>query len=291
MGYYFPETGHNVIGEFWTFYQSVPDAKTVFGSPISEQFVTSDGSGLTVQYFEKARFELQPGLELGQRVQVTLLGTKLYQPGAPSINQTNPGCRVIKDFGICYDFLTFFDQHGGIARFGNPISAVEFQADGQIVQYFERARFVWHPELAEGQKVQLANLGRIYFNAHEDSSWLNPVLPFNNDIPVSPVHPTSLRLMAFTSSAVSQPTDTQKIFIIVQDQVLKPVVGASGNVTVHLTDGQSLVYPVTTDASGLGIVASLSFTNQNPGSLVTVDVQMNYLGLTAKTTTSFRIWH
>ena len=56
IGHYFPQTGHNVTGEFWTFYQSVPDAATIFGMPLTEQFQTADGSGLTVQYFEKVRF-------------------------------------------------------------------------------------------------------------------------------------------------------------------------------------------------------------------------------------------
>ena len=31
-------------------------------------------------------------------------------------------------------------------------------------------RFEWHPELAAGQNVMLADLGGIYFNAHEDAT-------------------------------------------------------------------------------------------------------------------------
>ena len=120
IGHYFPQTGHNVIGEFWAFYQSVPDAAVIFGMPITEQFSTGDGSGLTVQYFEKARFELHPDQPVGQRVTLTALGSKLYKAGAPTINLTTPGaCRTLNGYGVCYDFLTFFDQHGGVARFGN----------------------------------------------------------------------------------------------------------------------------------------------------------------------------
>ena len=291
-GRYFPQTGHNILGEFWTFYQSVADAGTVFGLPITEQFITADGSELTVQYFEKARFELHPEQPLGQRIQATMLGQELYQAGAPSVNLTIAGaCRVLNGFGVCYDFLTFFDQHGGLARFGYPLSAFEFMPDGRIVQYFERARFEWHPELAAGQNVQLTDVGRLYFNnLHEDLIWLNPAQAwdFTNTAPL-PL-PISLRTMAFVAKAVTMPTDTQKVFVVVQDQALNPVSGAIATVMIRLPNGEVQTYPVTTDANGIGLVPSIAFTNQPPGSLATVEVQVSYQGLFANTTTSFRIW-
>lgn len=293
-GNFFSQTGHNVIGEFWTFYQSVSDAAIVFGLPITEQFTTADGSGLTVQYFEKVRFELHADQPVGQRVQVTALGTKLYVSGTPSVNVTTVGaCRVINGFGVCYDFLTFFDKYGGEARFGNPISAFEFQPDGRIVQYFERARLEWHPELAAGQNVTLADLGKIYLGKYEDASRLNAVaaLNFTTNAPAATTQQvTLLKAMAFVARAVTQPTDTQKIYVVVQNQALRAVSGATGNVTVHLPTGETLVFPVTTDTNGIGVVSAVSFSNQPPGSLVTVDVQMTYNGLIANTVTSFRIW-
>jgi len=290
IGHYFPQTGHNVIGEFWTFYQSIPDAAIIFGMPITDQFSTADGSGLTVQYFEKARFELHPDQPVGQRVTLTALGSKLYKAGAPTINLTTPGaCRTLNGYGVCYDFLTFFDQHGGVARFGNPISAFEFQPDGRLVQYFERARFEWHPELAVGQNVLLADCGRIYANSHEDPAWLNSALPLNN-IPLQFNPPLSLRTLAFVARAVTQASDTQRIFIVVQDQTFGPVFGATGNVTVHLSTGEILVYPVETDINGVGVIPSVRFSDQNPGSLVIIDVSMSYQGLGSETISSFRIW-
>lgn len=290
-GSYFSQTGHNIIGEFWTFYQSVPDAAVVFGLPITEQFITADGSGLTVQYFEKVRFELRSDQPVGQRVLVSTLGTKLYVAGAPSVNPTSPGaCQVINGFGVCYDFLTFFNLYGGTELFGNPISAFEFQPDGRIVQYFERARFEWHPELAEGQNVTLADFGRIYFGKLEDASRMNRAQAFQDDISISPPSVTSIKTMAFAARAVTLPTDAQEIFVVVLNQSLSPVEGATGSVTVHLPTGETLTYPVTTEASGIGIVPVVSFSNQLPGSLVTVNVQMSYNGLSGNTVTSFRIW-
>jgi hypothetical protein len=290
-GQHFSQTGHNVIGEFWTFYQSFADAATVFGYPITEQFTTRDGSNLTVQYFERVRFELHPDQPVGQRIQISSLGTQLYLPNSLSVNITTPGaCQVFANgLGVCYDFLNFYNQHGGLDRFGNPISAFEFQADGRIVQYFEKARFEWHPDFPAGEKVGLTDFGRMYFNLHEDLIWLNPAPP-PSDILVPITPPTSLRTMVFVSKAVTLPTDTQKVFVVVQDQALNPVPGASGTVTVRLPDGQVLSYPIATDANGVGSVSSISFSNQLPGSLAQVDVQVSIWGLSAFTTTSFRIW-
>jgi hypothetical protein len=290
IGHYFAQTGHNVIGEFWAFYESVPDAAVIFGMPITEQFPSGDGSGLAVQYFEKVRFELHPDQPEGRRVVLSPLGTELYHSGAPTINLTTPGaCRTMNGYGVCYDFLAFFDQHGGLARFGLPISSFEFQPDGRLVQYFERARFEWHPEMATGQNVLLADYGRIYANSHEDPAWLNSALPLNN-IPVQSTPPLSLRTMAFVARAVTLPVDSQKVYVVVQDQTLGPVFGATGSVTVHLSTGEDLTYPVVTDINGVGVIPSVNFSGQIPGSLVAMDVSMSYQGLNATTTTSFLIW-
>jgi hypothetical protein len=43
---------------------------------------------------------------------------------------------------ICGTFRTFFNDHGGSAIFGNPLSE-QYIIDGKPVQYFERARFEW----------------------------------------------------------------------------------------------------------------------------------------------------
>lgn len=66
-------------------------------------------------------------------------------------------------------FLAYWKSHGGLEMFGYPITE-EFTevnpaapaGDGQshTVQYFQRARFEFHPELAgTGQEVQLGLIG------------------------------------------------------------------------------------------------------------------------------------
>jgi hypothetical protein len=57
-------------------------------------------------------------------------------------------------------FKNYWEQHGGVAIFGFPISE-EFSEGGHTVQYFERARFEYHPELAgTAQSIQLGLLGK-----------------------------------------------------------------------------------------------------------------------------------
>ncbi len=58
-GQYFPETGHNVLGDFYTFYQGIPDAAMIFGYPITEEYVNSQG--LKVQYFQRVRLNAELG--------------------------------------------------------------------------------------------------------------------------------------------------------------------------------------------------------------------------------------
>lgn len=56
---YFPETGHYVGHGFLAFWEKF-GGLGIFGYPISEEF-TDPETGLTVQYFERARFEHHPG--------------------------------------------------------------------------------------------------------------------------------------------------------------------------------------------------------------------------------------
>ena len=56
---WFPETQHYVSHGFKAFYESHDDALQLFGYPLSEEF--TNGDGLTVQWFERARFEWHPG--------------------------------------------------------------------------------------------------------------------------------------------------------------------------------------------------------------------------------------
>ena len=281
---FFPETGHYVRGEFLQFYRNVPDPRLVFGYPITEQITSRDGK--TVQYFQRARFELRRDLPEDQRVQLTPVGQALYER-ADQLNLGNiSGCELFPTgYSVCLAFLDFFKTSGGVAQFGNPISPFEYH-ENLIVQYFENARLEWRADRPEGQRVVLTDLGRHYFDRlGEDPAHLKPVSPL--DATINPI--LSIKAHAFVARPLTGSTDQQAVYIIVQSQTLQAVSDATGKVTVHWTDGRVEEYFFTTNQAGLGRV-TLNFSDQKQGELVPIDITVVYQGLGSRTRTSFRIW-
>jgi hypothetical protein len=281
---FFPETGHNVKGDFLKFYNTAKDPKLVYGYPITEQITSKDGK--SVQYFQRARFEVGKDLLGNPKLQLTALGQATYKPEAQYKLENSAGCQFfITGQRVCYAFLDFFKANGGVEQFGNPISPFEFH-DKIIVQYFERARFEWRADRPESQRVVISDLGRVYFDQlGEDPALLKPIAP--QDATINPV--LSIKVRAFVDKSVTLSTGKQTVSVIVQSQTLQPVRDANGKVTIHLPDGTATEYYFTTNAAGVGS-ASFSFSNQKQGELVTIDVLVLYQGLSATTSTSFRIW-
>ena len=279
---YFPETGHNVGGEFLRFYRKSPTPGLVYGYPITEQFTSKDGK--TVQYFQRARFELKAN----EPVQLTLLGSAVYEPGSQRLDINNPSaCELFETgFSVCFAFLDFYQAHGGRMQFGRPISPFEFH-ENLIVQYFELARFEWRADRPEGERVVLTDLGRLYFeHLGEDPANLPPIRPL--DAIIGPI--LSIQGRAFVSQAITRASGQQTVHIIVQSQTHQPVSDANGKATVRFSDGSSSDYYFTTDGSGLGSIR-FNFEDQGQGELVQIDILITYQGLSARTTTSYRIWH
>ena len=282
---FFPETGHTIKGEFLKYYKTVEDPRLVFGYPITEQITSKDGK--SVQYFQRARFELGKDLFGNTKVLLTALGQATYQPDAQLKLENSAGCQLfITGQRVCYAFLDFFKANGGTEQFGNPISPFEFH-DKIIVQYFERARFEWRADRPDAQRVVISDLGRIYFEQlREDPALLKPVPP--QDASINSV--LSINVRAFVDRSVTLPSGKQTVSVIVQSQTLQPVKDANGRITVHWLDGTSVDYFFVTNKAGVGS-ASFNFSNQKQGMLVPIDVVVVYQGLSGTTTTSFRIWY
>jgi hypothetical protein len=281
---FFPETGHHVRGDFLRFYNSVKNPGLVFGYPITEQITAKDGR--TVQYFQRARFELRTDLPETQRVQLTPVGQVLYRPADQLKLNNTAGCDPFPTgHSVCFAFLDFFKANGGTAQFGNPISPFEFH-DNLIVQYFERARFEWRADRPEGQRVVLTDLGRYYFDQlGEDPALLRPVQPL--DATINAI--LSIKANAFVAKSFTRSTDQQTVYVIVQSQTLQAVSNATGKVTVRWPDGRAEDYFFTTNNAGLGTV-TFNFSDQKQGELVPIDVTVVHQGLGSTTRTSFRIW-
>ncbi len=178
----FAETGHTLAYAFRQFYER-NGGLPIFGLPISEVFIEN---GLPVQYFERARFEWHATLAM---VQAGHLGRwaaadRMAEPPFQALERAPVTGMFFPETGhsLDGDFLRYWRANGGLAVFGYPLSEafVELNAtDGRsyTVQYFERARFEWHPELPAGQQVQLGHLGRQYLaQAASAPAWaLQPV--------------------------------------------------------------------------------------------------------------------
>ena len=278
---YFPQTGHSVNGEFLRYYRSAPNPTLVFGYPLTEQFTSKDGK--TVQYFQRARFE-----NVANSVVLTPLGRETYTPEKQLVINNPLACRTFSETGysVCFAFLEFFEQNGGVAQFGYPISPFEFR-NNQIVQYFENARFEWRPGLAEGQRIGLTNLGRIYFDQlDEDPAFLKPAVQGFS----GPSLVLDLQVRAFPDKAVATSSDQQTIYVLVRDQNLQPVSGANGIATIRFPNGQVSSQNFPVNERGVGTF-SFDFQNQQNGQLVYVDIAVSYSGLQGTTSTSFRIWY
>ena len=284
---YFSETGHNVTGDILKYYNSNPNAMFLYGYPITEEFTSKDGK--KVQYFQRARFEYRADLPEGQRVQITPLGSLTYVSTGPlNVTANTFACRTYIETGyaVCFAFLEFFDKYGGTTQFGYPISSFEYH-ENKIVQYFEKARLEWQPWKPEGQRVVVSDLGRVYFDElGEDLGSIPPVKALDN----TPQTISKLQVRAFVWKAVTLATDSQLIFVIVQDQNQLPVANANCTSVVHWPDGRNDSFTLATNTNGVGMIP-LSFASQPYGSLIYTDVSCTYNSLTGSTTTSFRIWY
>ncbi|HEY0068577.1 MAG TPA: hypothetical protein VGE04_01260 [Chloroflexia bacterium] len=173
---YFPQTGHNLTGEFLKYWQA-HGGLAIFGYPLTEAF--GEG-GFQVQYFERNRFELHPENQPPYNVLLGRLGAGLttgrtftaIEPFEPSPNHA-----YFPETGhsLHFAFLGYWQRNGGLAQFGYPISeeireVSPTNGKEYTVQYFERARFEYHPEY-KGTPAEVL-LGLLGVDAMKGKGWI-----------------------------------------------------------------------------------------------------------------------
>ncbi len=163
---YFPETSHNVIFGFKDFLEA-NGGVNAYGMPLTEEFTEN---GLTVQYFQRAKFEYHPELAGTKYViQLGLLGD-IVTGGFDFPNDvafpTTPDHRYFIETGqsIHFAFKKYWEQEGALDAFGYPISQ-ELTENGTTVQYFQRARLEYRPELGGPFGVVRGNVGAEYLRS------------------------------------------------------------------------------------------------------------------------------
>ncbi len=177
---FFPQTGFTVGSALLSFWQS-NGGLPIFGYPLGSE---RQQNGQVFQWFERNRLELHPEKAYPYNVELGLLGSEaLANRGVdwstlPKVNAAPPGCRYFVETGhsLCADFLGYWQAAGldfdgqaavsfaeSLALFGLPISEprLETNSSGDTVmtQWFERARFEFHPDNPAQYKVLLGRLG------------------------------------------------------------------------------------------------------------------------------------
>lgn len=187
----FPETGYCISGRFRAYWEQ-NGGLPVFGFPIGPQKEAYiEGRPLQVQWFERNRLELHPEYAPPYDVLIGRVGAdRLEQQGRDwrtfvQVANTGSGaavprsdCRYFAETGhqVCGAFLDYYTSHGlnfpgqpglsfheSLALFGLPLSDVRIERllDGReyTVQWFERARFEYHPDNPDPYKVLLGLMG------------------------------------------------------------------------------------------------------------------------------------
>jgi hypothetical protein len=184
----FVETGHCVRGRFLDYWQT-HGGLARNGFPLSDERVEvlEDGKAYVVQYFERVRLEYHAEnagtayqVLLGQFGRAILNQRLIAAQTAPRPSERTylpvdarqpvepkPGQSFFGETGhnLGGRFRDYWQANGGLAQFGFPLTeeVAETLEDGNTytVQYFERARFEYHPEHAgTAYEVLLGQFGR-----------------------------------------------------------------------------------------------------------------------------------
>jgi len=185
----FSETNQCIGGRFNDYWHQ-NGALPVFGFPISRaanEVNRDTNRSFQTQWFERNRFELHPENQAPYDVLLGRLGDdRLRQLGRDWLKEPRErgpieGCRWFQETGhnVCNQFRdigfkTYWETHGlqdprldaygkSLALFGMPLTEPRLETnaagDTVITQWFERARFEWHPGKPDEFKVLLGLLG------------------------------------------------------------------------------------------------------------------------------------
>jgi hypothetical protein len=284
---YYPETGHTVRDPFINYFLS-SGGIAQYGYPITDDYV-DPATRMLVQYFQKARFEWHPGNPDPYKVQLGLLGTELGKGQAPipisKIPQANgPSCEYFAETGhsLCFVFHDYWLSHGGLDRFGYPISEYGSE-NGLTTQYFQRGSLQWLP----GKGMQVPPVGATLFNkAGFDPTRLDPVGAAGHLGQVTTLY---AHASVFKSTAVVKTTQTA--FVFVTDQFGRPVSGVAVTLIVYFPDGATTFTLLPTNAGGTTF-QGFALTSGEPGKILPMKFVLSYPGLPdATTTTSCMVWY
>jgi len=235
---YFEETGHTLDQVFLDQWRDGGGAAT-FGYPITPEIEQPDGT--IVQYLEYARFEYYPeGNEEGHYFGLGNIGEELrpfsVQRSVASLTSTGGSTdtsssaatntrfitawlpvsppegesdqvRYIEatQHTIRYGFLAYWEQSGGEAFLGNPLTE-EYIIDGITYQVFERGQLAWE----NGKEAWMMPVGQILadkYKLEQDPVEQGDIPTYSEDLFVPPPTPTP---EPSTSGVANAPADGER---------------------------------------------------------------------------------
>lgn len=290
-GRYFPETNKWVRGDFLKFYLQIPNVDLLLGYPISDELQDVGGK---VQYFERGRID-QINNGTGMEMKLANLGWMMIEQNGKlaDVPQTSVTCRFFPKTGksVCFDFLKFYDAHGGEKYFGSPLTNI-ILFNGGYAQYFDNVRLEFRANMPAERQIIIADLGREAYMKYVGGLPPKPVerQPGRN-IPWNAI-PNDIHAHAYVGTALAQALGKQTVFVVVHDRDSKPVEGAKVNLTLEYPGGQrqALATGQLTNVDGI-FKATFVVENLKIDDIVKVQMQAEYLGETFPANTWFRIWY
>jgi hypothetical protein len=175
---------------------------------------------------------------------------------------------------ISYEFLDFYEAHGGEEVFGSPRTEFLLTSGGGLVQYFDNARFEWYSDAPDGQKVRLGPLGQALLE---------------NGSGGDQAQVESLRLTLWHDEATVAVGQTQMLNALVTDQNSNPISSAEAEVIIQTSEGiVSLTMPPT-DSRGM---TSLEYEpTGEAGQFIYYTISVRWRDLTATRQDYFLVWN
>jgi hypothetical protein len=187
------------------------------------------------------------------------------------------------DHAVELAFLDYFLAKGGLDIFGYPRSEYMLE-NGVVVQYFQRARMEWYPEITQMRLAPVGEMTIDVFSLNEPS--FDPAPP--PTVIESP--PIKLKISASVRYVIMGQEGGQTVYVYVADQNGDPVEGAGVSMVIKYPSGDE-AYPFDelTDSTG--------FTGQHfqvpptsSGEKVVITVTATSAGVSTTTQTFFFAW-
>lgn len=145
QGWYILASGHNVLPPLLATWLNLGSGAVV-GNPIDD---AQPRTGGPVQYFTAVAMQARGGQAVLLPLGLAAIGGKPY-PRAKELPKKTKHL-YFRDTGhnLRGSFLTYWQATGGLAMWGPP-ETEELTRNGQIVQYFANAEFVWNSGVSLG---------------------------------------------------------------------------------------------------------------------------------------------